>query len=289
MQQNNGIVSLSNKEDRMKNVLTSLEEAAKLVKDGALITFGGATFHRAPMEFVRELVRQGKKELNLVDREPAMDFDLLIGAGCVATVRTAMLAFEVFGMAPNFRKKSESGEIITKEGACQPIISGFRAAAMGLPSLPVKGMLGSDLIEISEVVGSQKEMEDPFTGEKMLAVRAIEPDVAVIHAQKADEYGNVRIEGPFYEDIIKAKAAKTVVVTVEELIPNSEVRKMPEATSIPHFIVDAVVEAPNGAYPCSCFNYYDVDYDHLKEYLAAAAKDQFQGYLDTHVYRRETA
>jgi glutaconate CoA-transferase subunit A len=273
----------------MKKVLTSLEEAARLVKDGDLVTFGGATFHRAPMEFVRELVRQGKKELNLIDREPAMDFDLLIGAGCVAKVRTGMLGFEVFGMAPNFRKKSEKGEIVTKEGACQPIIAGFRAAAMGLPSIPVKGMLGSDLLTISEVVGSQTEIKDPFTGETMIAVRAIEPDVAVIHAQKADEYGNVRIEGPFYEDVIKAKAAKKVVVTVEELISNNDIRKMPEATTIPHFIVDAVVETPKGAYPCSCFNYYDAAYDHIKAYLKAAAQDQFEQYLDDNVYRRASA
>jgi len=271
----------------MKKVLTTLEEAARMVHDGDLITFGGATFHRAPMEFIRELVRQGRKNLSLIDREPAMDFDLLIGAGCVAKVRAAMLAFEVFGMAPNFRRKSEKGEIATREGACQPIIAGFRAAAMGLPSIPVKGMLGSDLMDISEVIGSQKEFEDPFTGEKMIAVRAIEPDTAVIHAQKGDEYGNVSIEGPLYEDVIKAKAAKKVIVTVEELIPNSEIRKRPEATSIPHFIVDAVVKVPKGAYPCSCFNYYDVDYDHIREYLAAAQKDQFQGYLDKYVYGRK--
>jgi len=80
-----------------------------------------------------------------------------------------------------------------------------------------------------------------------------------------------------------------VVVTVEELIPNSEVRRMPEATSIPHFIVDAVVELPRGAYPCSCFNYYDVDYDHIKEYLKAAAEGQFDKYLDKYVYGRENA
>ncbi len=270
----------------MKKVLKTLEEAAVMVNDGDLVTFGGATFHRAPMEFVRELVRQGKRNLNLIDREPAIDFDLLIGAGCVEKIRAGMLAFEVFGMAPNFRRKAEKGEIATREGACQPIIAGFRAAAMGLPSIPVKGMLGSDLMDISEVIGSQKEIVDPFTGEKMIAVRAIEPDVTVIHAQKADEYGNVRIEGPFYEDIIKAKAAKKVVVTVEELIPNSEIREKPEATSIPHFIVDAIVEAPKGAFPCSCFNYYDADYDHIKDYLRVVAKDRFQEYLDKYVYGR---
>ncbi|MGD2272384.1 MAG: CoA-transferase [Desulfobacterales bacterium] len=273
----------------MKKILASLDEAAGFVRDGALVTFGGATFSRAPMEFVRELVRQGKKDLHLIDREPAMDFDMLIGAGCVAMVRTGMLAFEVFGMAPNFRKKSEMGQIVTKEGACQPIIAGFRAAAMGLPSLPIKGMLGSDLLTISEVIGSQKEFKDPFTGETMIAVRAIEPDVTVIHAQKADEYGNVRIEGPFYEDVIKAKAAKKVVVTVEELIPNSEVRKMPEATTIPHFIVDAVVKAPRGAHPGSCLNYYDTDYAHIQAYLKAAADNKFEQYLDEYVYRRARA
>ncbi len=273
----------------MKNVLTSLEEAAKLVKDGDLVTTGGATFHRAPMEFVRELVRQERKNLNLVDREPSMDFDLLIGAGCVAKIRAGMLAFEVLGLAPNFRRKSEAREIITKEGACQPIIAGLRAAAMGLPSLPVKGMLGSDLLDISEVIGGYKQVEDPFTGERMIAVRAIEPDVAVIHVQKADEYGNVRVEGPVYEDVIKVKAAKMVVVTTEELIPNDEFRKMPEATTIPHFLVDAVVETPKGAYPCSCFNYYDVDYDHIQEYLEAVASDQFKEYLEKYVLQEKSS
>ncbi len=273
----------------MQKVLTSLADAVGLIKDGDLVTLGGATFHRAPMEVVREMVRQGRKELILVDREPAIDFDLLIGAGCVAKVRAGMLAFELFGFAPNFRKKSEAGEIITKEGACQPIIAGFRAAAMGLPSLPVKGMLGSDLLEISEIIGSQKPMTDPFTGEPMIAVRAIEPDVAVIHVQKADEYGNARIEGPFYEDVIKAKAAKTVVVTAEEIIPSAEFRRMPEATKLPHFIVDAVVHTPKGAYPCSCFNYYEADYDHIKGYVEATAADRFDQYLDSFVYGRAGA
>ncbi len=270
----------------MKKVLCSLQEAAKLVKDGDVMTTGGATFHRAPMEVLREVIRQGKKDLVLVDREPAIDFDLLIGAGCVAKVRAGLLSFELLGFAPNFRRKSESGEIVTKEGACQPIIAGFRAAAMGIPSIPVKGMLGSDLLDVSEMLGSQMQMQDPFTGEKLIAVRAIEPDVVVIHVQQADQYGNARIEGPEYEDVIKAKAAKTVIISAEEIIPNEEFRENPEATSILHFMVDAVVHAPKGAYPCSCFNRYDVDYDHIRDYIAAVNNDQFKGYLDKYVYGR---
>jgi glutaconate CoA-transferase subunit A len=270
----------------MKVVMTSLKEAAQLINDGDLVTTGGATFHRAPMELLRELIRQGRRDLSLVDREPAIDFDLLIGAGCVSKVRAGMVAFEVFGMAPNFRKKAEAHELIVKEGACQPIIAGLRAAAMGLPSLPVKGMLGSDVLEISEIIGGYRQVEDPFTGEKLIAVRAIEPDVAIIHAQKADRYGNVRIEGPRYEDVIKAKAARTVVVTVEEIIPTEEFRKMPELTTLPHFLVDAVVEVPRGAHPTSCFNYYDADYDHITEYLACCQQGRFADYLDRYVYGR---
>jgi len=270
----------------MKNVLSSVEDAVKLVKDGDVMTTGGATFHRAPMEFLREVVRQGKKDLVLIDREPAIDFDLLIGAGCVDKVRAGLLAFELLGFAPNFRKKTEAGEVITKEGACQPIIAGFRAAAMGIPSLPVKGMLGSDLLDISEILGSQMQFEDPFTGEKLIAVRAIEPDVVVLHAQYADEYGNVRIEGPKYEDVIKAKAGKTVIVTAEEIISNDEFRKNPDATCIPHFLVDAVVLAPNGAYPCSCFNRYDTDYDHIRGYIDAVNSDTFDDYLNEHIHGR---
>jgi glutaconate CoA-transferase subunit A len=273
----------------MRPALKTLAEAARLIKDGDLVTTGGATFHRAPMEMVRELIRQGRTALYLVDREPAIDFDMLIGAGCVAKVRAGMVAFEVFGMAPNFRQKAEAGEIVVKEGACQPIIAGLRAAAMGIPSLPVKGMLGSDVLEISEIIGGYRQVEDPFTGEKLIAVRAIEPDVAILHAQKADRYGNVRIEGPRYEDVIKAKAAKTVVVTVEEIVPSEEFRKMPEATTLPHFLVDAVVEAPRGAFPGSCFNYYDVDYDHIKDYLTRCQQGRFREYLDHYVYGKHRA
>ncbi len=270
----------------MREVLTTLEDAAKMVKDGDLVTTGGATFHRAPMEMVREIVRQGRRGLNIVDREPAIDFDLLIGGGCVSKIRAGMLAFEVFGLAPNFRQKAEAREIVVKEGACQPIIAGLRAAAMGLPSLPVKGLIGSDIMSVSEVIGGYKQVEDPFTGEKMVAVRAIEPDVAIVHAQKADKYGNVRVEGPFYEDVIKAKAAKKVIVTVEEIIPNEEFRKTPEATTIPHFLVDAVVETPKGAYPASCFNYYDADYGHIQKYMKWANEGKFEEYLNQYVYRR---
>lgn len=273
----------------MKKVLCTLTEAARLVKDGDVVTTGGATFHRAPMELLREVVRQRKKKLVLIDREPAIDFDLLIGAGCVEKVRAGLLSFELLGFAPNFRKKSESHEIVTKEGACQPIIAGFRAAAMGIPSLNVRGMLGSDLLDISEMLGSQKQVEDPFTGEKLIAVRAIEPDVAIIHAHAADEFGNVRIEGPVYEDVIKAKAAKTVIVTAEEILPHEDFRKRPEATKIPHFIVNAVVAAPKGAYPCSCFNRYDADYEHIREYIAAVNDNRFGEYLDRYVYGRARA
>lgn len=273
----------------MKKVLCTLKEAAELVKDGDVLTTGGATFHRAPMELLRELIRQGRKELVLVDREPAIDFDLLIGAGCVAKVRAGLLSFELLGFAPNFRRKAESGAVITKEGACQPIIAGFRAAAMGVPSINVRGMLGSDLLDISEMLGSQREVEDPFTGEKLIAVRAIEPDVAVIHVHAADEYGNARIEGPIYEDVIKAKAAKTVILTAEEIVHLDEFRKDPERTKIPHFLVDAVVHAPRGAYPCSCYNRYDADYAHVKEYIAAVSEDRFGNYLERHVFEGASA
>jgi glutaconate CoA-transferase subunit A len=269
--------------DGITRDLTALLAKAHALQDEGITTYiwSGAYFYPPPT-----LTGSVWKDLVLVDREPAIDFDLLIGAGCVAKVRAGLLAFELLGFAPNFRKKSESREIITKEGACQPIIAGFRAAAMGIPSLTVRGMLGSDLLEISEILGSQQQVEDPFTGEKLIAVRAIEPDVAVIHAQEADEYGNSRIEGPLYEDVIKAKAAKTVIVTAEEIIPNVEFRKKPAATKIPHFLVDAVVRAPNGAYPCSCFNRYDVDYDHIRAYIAAVNDDRFGEYLDEYVYGR---
>lgn len=258
----------------------SLEEAIGLVKDGDLLTTGGVSFHRVPMELVREIIRQGRKNLRLVDREPAMGFDLLIGAGVVKSVRFAMLGFELLGFALNFRKAAETGKLELIEDTCGAVLNGFRAGAIGIPFIPIRGVFGTDLLSIGVQDGNYRIIKDPFGGEDIVAVKAIEPDVALIHAQRADIYGNVQIWGGRFEDVWKARAAKKVIVSAEEIVDGEMIRLEPNKTTLPYPYVEAVVHLPNGAYPTSCYGLYDADYQHIRGYVEAIRSDKFQEYLD---------
>ena len=270
----------------MKEKLMNTEEAIGLVKDGDLLTTGGVSFHRVPMELIREIIRQGKKDLGLVDREPAMDFDLLIGAGVVKSVRFAMLGLELFGFALNFRKAAEEGKIELIEDTCGAMLNGLRAASMGTPFIPIRGVFGTDLLKVGIEKGIYKVTKDPFTNEDLVAVRAIEPDVALLHAQRADIYGNVQIWGGRFEDVWKAKAAKKVIVSVEEIVDHETIRLEPHKNTLPYPYVEAVVHLPNGAYPASCYGLYDADYQHITEYTQMVRNGKFQEYLDNYVYTK---
>jgi len=130
-----------------------------------------------------------------------------------------------------------------------------------------------------------REIQCPFTGERLAVVRAIEPDFAVIHAQRVDTSGNVSIEGLRYDNVEKAKAAKTLVVTCEEITDVALTRTMPEKTVIPGFLVDYVVEVPFGAHPYGCYRYYDYDWEHIEDYHNKACTEEgLASYLDAFVY-----
>ena len=268
----------------MKEKLLSLEGAVGFVKHGDLLTMGGVSFHRIPMELVREIIRQGKKDLRLIDREPAMGFDLLIGVGAVKSVLVALVGFELLGFALNFRKAAEEGKIEVIEDTCGAVLNGFRAGAIGIPFIPIRGVLGTDLLNIGIQDGNYRIIKDPFSGEDIVAVKAIEPDVAIIHAQRADIYGNVQIWGGRFEDVWKAKAAKKVIVSAEEIVDHELIKLEPYKTTLPYPYVDAVVHLPNGAYPTSCYGLYDADYQHIRGYVEAIRNNKFQEYLDNYVF-----
>lgn len=136
------------------------------------------------------------------------------------------------------------------------------------------GLTGSDLMR------QFKTVTDPYTGESWAAIPAIKPDWTIIHAHEADEAGNVRIYGAEYDDVLKAKAASHVLVTCERIIPVSETAKNPELTALPGFLVDAVVEVPNGAWPHACEGLYGYDEEYLTAYLAATGSDEaYQAFL----------
>lgn len=248
-----------------KSKLTTLKEAVDLINDGDMITISGVSIHRNPMAFIYELVKSKKKDLYFVDREPGFGLEVLLKYGLIKKVRIAMSTLEWFGIPPYFRRKIESGEVEILEDTCGAFMAGIRAGAIGIPFMPVRGVLGSDLVKIHERENTWKIIEDPFNGEKILLVRAINPDVAIIHAHKADEEGNVEILGPLYEDEFKAKASKKVIITAEEIVEKEYFKgKRPTINGI---YVTAVVHVPRGAEPTSMYGLYDADYEEIAKFL----------------------
>ncbi len=250
--------------------IISLKESVELINDGDTIAFGGNVLHRSPNRVAKEIVLQNKKNLHLVKTAVAYEVDLLSASKSVDRVTAGFVGYETeFGLCRYFRKGVESGEIKVFENACYTVITALRAGAYGVPFLPVRGLTGSDLID---AVGF-KFVEDPYTGEEVIAIQAIRPDVAYIHVQEADKYGNARIIGPKYEDNIIAKSAKKVVITCEKLVDGEDFSKNPEMVEISSAVVDYVVELPNGARPGACPEYYDIDKDEVNTFKSLKSED----------------
>jgi glutaconate CoA-transferase subunit A len=150
---------------------------------------------------------------------------------------------------------------------------------MGVPFLPCRSLVGTDTF----VRSGAKVVEDPFTGKRVCLVPAVNPDVAIIHVNQADEFGNCRIFGPSVAPLETAMASKRVIVSTEELIPGEDIRKDPGRTTIPYYLVSAVVHAPYGAHPGTCPGLYAYDAEHLDEFFAARSDEQMQAYVEKYV------
>jgi glutaconate CoA-transferase subunit A len=160
----------------------------------------------------------------------------------------------------------------------------FRAGGMGVPFLPMRSMLGSDVARIRPEV---KEIDCPFTGEKLLLIPALNPEVALIHVQRCDAYGNAQMDGLQFMDIDLALAANRVILTTERIISNDQIRRAPDHTKIPFFCVDAVVEVPYGAMPHECYGIYEPAMKHLDAYVEQVNGDPIEGmrqYLNKYIY-----
>jgi glutaconate CoA-transferase, subunit A len=255
----------------------TLMDAAAQVADGATIAVGGNLLHRGPFAFVRELARQGRRDLEIVKTAGAYDVDLLAAAGCLRAASCGFVGFEnEFGLTPGYRRAVEGGAVEAREHACYTVIQGLRAAAFGLPFMPAAGFAGSDLPDVRGF----KRVADPYTGEEVLAIPRLRPDVAVLHVPEADSEGNARIYGTRFEDVLMANAAATVILTAERIVDTAELARQPELTAIPGFLVSAVVHVPGGAWPGSCYPLYEYDPAAVRDYLAAAADpDHLTAYL----------
>jgi len=265
----------------------TLAEAVKLVRDGDSITFSGLSLSDHPVAFSHEMIRQRKRNLEIAGSGAWHVNNLLIGAGCVDKILVIADSAEVGGTAPAFQRAAESGDLAVEDYSFYAIATRFGAAAVGLPFLPTKSMLGSDMLRRTGIEKQRKFriMKCPFTGEKVVLLPALIPDVAVIHAHQADEEGNVQMLGPTGLVDEQARASKTVIVTVEKIVSTRIVQKHPELTIIPGFMVKAIVRVPYGAHPTSLYPYYDYDLDHMK-YAFDQSKDEkaFEEYLKIFVY-----
>jgi len=261
--------------------VVDLSTAVGYVADGAVIALGGGLSARLPMAAVRELIRQGRRDLHVIGSAHSIDVDLLIAAGALRTCEESYVGFEQdLGLAPAYRRAAESGELEIRESCCGTILNQLRAAALGLPFIPVRGVIGSDIPRLHP---EYREIVCPFTGETLVAVPALHPDVALLHAPLGDSRGNVHLDRPYVLDEFFAQASREVVVTVERIVPTDQV--VAAGVTIPAHLVSAITAVPYGAHPASCYPDYAYDRPHLAEYVGAvgAGRDQAADYVARYV------
>ncbi|HXP73628.1 MAG TPA: CoA-transferase [Stellaceae bacterium] len=263
----------------------SLEEAAKLVKDGDSVGIGGSTLSRTPIAMIWALIRAGRKRLTCSRGIMSSDGELLFGSGACDRVITSWFSQGiVWGVSKVMRLYTESKRARFDEWSHMAMGMRFRAGAMGVPFLPMRSMMGSDVVaRLPEV----REIACPFTGEKLILVPALNPDVALIHVQRCDPYGNAQMDGLQFMDIDLAMAANKVILTTERIISNDQIRRAPDHTKIPFLAVEAVVEVPFGCAPHECYGLYEPFFKHHDMYAEMIRKDPAKGiaeYLDRYVY-----
>ncbi len=290
-----------------QNKCMDLQAAIKAyVPDGAHISIGGFTINRNPMAAVYEIIRQRKKDLHLYAHSNGHGADELIGGGCISRLE---IAYGGSGrLAPTwirFRKAVQEGSLPVEDYSNYQMTLRFMAGAMGVPFLPTRSSLGTDIVNRWGFdIEQRKEdpklpndklivMDNPFgdwaDAPKLVLVPAINPDVTIIHVQKADATGLARIRGLTFADVEQAKAARHLIVTCEELLKPGVLKEQPDSNQIPPFCVDAVVQVPHGAYPTACYGSYDYDPVYLNRYKETAPDDKrHHAYLEEFVFGTET-
>ena len=277
--------NLARRDRSLREKVVTLEEAASFVSDGASVGIGGSTMSRTPMALIWQLIRARKKELSCSRCIISTDGDLLLGSGVSNHIISSWFAQGIlWGLSKVMRHHIEGGHARYDEWSHMGVGMRFRAGAMGVPFMPMRSMLGSD---VGKRRPEAKEFDCPFTGEKLLLVPALNPDVALIHVQRCDAYGNAQIDGLQFMDIDLAMAANRVILTTERIVSNDQIRRAPDQTKIPFFTVDAVVELPFGCAPHECYGVYEPMMRHMDYYVDLVNKDPVKGmqeYLERFVY-----
>ncbi|HET7875896.1 MAG TPA: CoA-transferase [Methylomirabilota bacterium] len=261
--------------DFVDKTATEQEAVAQSVHDGDYVSFDFSSFTRGPIALIREIIRQGRRNLWYCAKFTLMESTLLAAAGAVSRIDVGFM-----GLGDTLNRMVEAGEIQVTEWTNGTLTLRHLAGAMGVPFLPTRAMLGSDTLTYS----GAKVVRDPFGGKPVALVPALNPDVGLIHVHQADIYGNARCFGPGVSPLETAMAAKRVIVTADEIIDHDDIRKDPGKTTIPYYMVDAVVYAPFGAYPGGVQGLYEMDFEHFAEYHGLERQGRLKEYLDKYVY-----
>ena len=253
----------------MSKLLPMRQAVAEFVPDGASVALGLQMEQMIPFAAGHEIVRQNKRGLTLIGPISDILFDQMIAAGCVERVIAAWVGNVMMGSAYNFRRSVEQGDVKVVNMTNLTLALALQAAAMGVPFLPTRSALGSDVVRNNTFFA---EIESPFAeGEtsnpvKLHAVRALSPDIAIVHLQRADREGNAHCWGNFGVIIEAVRAAKRVIVVTEEIVEDGVIASDPNRTVIPGFLVSAVVECRYGAHPSPVQGYYKRDDAFFRQY-----------------------
>jgi len=262
-----------------------LQEAVKkFVLDGEYLAIGGFGHIRIPMATIYEIVRQRKKNLTVAGHTAVQDIDVLMAGRCVSGVEIAyVVGFELRGLSGVQRRQFESGEVKMTDYTNGSMSFRLRAGVQGIPFIPVNVILGTDTMRN----GPGKVVKCPFTGKKVLLLPSLNPDILIMHAHRADKYGNCQIDGHIVKDDLQARASKKIIVTCEELVDTEVIRSKPQQTVVPFFMVDAVIEQKWGSHPGNMPYKYYFDNKFTEDYLTAGREEDLtviDKWLDEWVY-----
>lgn len=275
---------------RMAEQIT-LQEAADMVSNMSMVFIGGFAHIRACMAFSRELIRQKKHDLQLVSSGPTVHSDLLAGAKVVNKMQVAYGGIETIGSGPNIRRRVEERFLKIEDYTNFAMTMRLYGGALGIPFMPIKSMLGSDLERKSTFVGEKNKLaivECPFTNELVCLVPSVNPDFGIIQAQRVDTDGNVQIDDVEASDVDGLKASDVKIVLAEEIVSTRVMRADPKRTAIPGIMVDYIVKQPWGSYPTAMFNFYDYDQRHIEMYAEMCRTEEgLQRYLEEWVLPSE--
>jgi acyl CoA:acetate/3-ketoacid CoA transferase alpha subunit len=265
----------------VKKLMSEEEAVSQFIQDGDYIGTELYGSVRAPMSITREILRQGKKNLRLAG-QGVLEADLLLAASLVDELDITYIGLEVYGISHCLRREVESGRVSRcVEWSNAALAWRFKAAAMGVPFIPVRSMLGTDTFKYS----AAKVVRCPFTGDPLCLLPALILDVGLIHVHRADIYGNSQIDGISGFCAELARASKRLIISTEEIVPTEAIRAQPDRTTIPYYIVDAVVHAPYGSHPGEMYYQYHRDEEMIKEWVEASREpESTQAFLDRYVY-----